>query len=279
MSDPALAVVFVLLAWWLSTGTVMVLNGLRRATFRRTLIGASALALVGLYGLHWSSQHQSGLAAYLAFCCALVVWAWHELSFLLGFVTGSRREPCPPGAVGWQRFTLATAAVIHHEVALALTQLAMVGLTWGAPNQVGTWTFLLLWIMRLSAKFNLFLGVRNITEEFIPTHLRYLVSYFRRARINPLMPVSVLSASAVVVHLAIEASADGATGFVLVGRTLLATLLGLAVLEHVFLAFPMPDALLWRWAIRPGHGDAIGERLTAVGDGQKQKLRDVGGPP
>ena len=36
------------------------------------------------------------------------------------------------------------------------------------PNQVATWTFALLWVMRLSAKFNLFLGVRNRGEEFGP---------------------------------------------------------------------------------------------------------------
>lgn len=37
------------------------------------------------------------------------------------------------------------------------------------------------------------------------------------------------------------------------GGTLVATMLGLGLLEHVFLAVPLPDAMLWRWVIR---GDA-----------------------
>ena len=41
----------------------------------------------------------------------------------------------------------------------------MVALTWGGANQVGTWTFLVLWVMRLSAKLNVFLGVPNLTER------------------------------------------------------------------------------------------------------------------
>ena len=197
MADHLFAAGFVLVAWWFSTGVILLMDGLPRSTFRFSLTGASVLALGGLYGLYWSSGLDSRPAAYLAFSFALLVWAWHELTFLLGIVTGPRKAPCPPDARGWRRFGYATAAMIHHEVALALTLLAVVALTWGAPNQVGTWTFLVLWIMRLSAKLNVFLGVRNLTTEFIPQHLRYLLSYFRRARLNPLMPVSLLVASAV----------------------------------------------------------------------------------
>jgi putative photosynthetic complex assembly protein 2 len=42
------------------------------------------------------------------------------------------------------------------------------------PNQVGTGTFAVLWVMRISAKLNLFLGVRNLSEELLPPHLAYL---------------------------------------------------------------------------------------------------------
>ena len=250
MIDHWLAALFVLAVWWLSTGLVLGMVWLKASTFRFSLAGFSVLALAGLAGLSWSAQQATSAGAYLAFASALAVWGWHELTFLLGAVTGPRKEPCPPGAVGWRRFALATATVIHHEVAMAMTLAAVVALTWGAPNQVGTWTFLVMWIMRLSAKFNVFLGVRNLSEEFIPDHLRYLPSYFRRARMNPLMPFSILGARAVATGLAAEALSSGATPFVLVGRTLVATILALAVVEHVFLALPVPDAVLWRWAIR-----------------------------
>jgi putative photosynthetic complex assembly protein 2 len=254
IKDQLLAALFVLIAWWSSTGVILLIDGQPRSTFRFSVTGASVLALLGLGGLSWVSRNDSQHAAYLAFVCALAVWAWHELTFLLGLVTGPRKDPCPPDARGWRRFAYATAAIIYHELALAGTLLAVVALTWGAPNQVGTWTFFVLWIMRLSAKLNVFLGVRNLATEFIPAHLRYLLSYFRKARMNPLMPVSLLLGGAVVVHLFTAVDGGAATGAVAVGRTLVATLLALAVLEHLFLMLPLPDALLWRWALRAGHG-------------------------
>lgn len=247
MLDPLWAVLFVLLAWWLSTGAILVLDGLPRPTFRISLAGVGVLALAGLCGLAYSSRLDSRRGAYLAFCSALAVWAWHELAFLLGALTGPRKAPCPPAARGLVRFRLATAAVLYHELALAATLLAVLALTHHAPNQVGAHCFLVLWTMRISAKLNVFLGVRNLSTEFIPAHLHYLLSYFRKARMNPLMPVSLLLASAVLVHLINAPAAEGAAA---VGRALVATLLGLAVLEHVFLVLPLPDALLWRWALR-----------------------------
>lgn len=51
--------------------------------------------------------------------------------------------------------------------------------------------------MRTSAKVNLFLGARNLSEEFLPPHLRYMESFFRRRAVNLLFPVSVTVASLV----------------------------------------------------------------------------------
>lgn len=254
MADVLIAVLFVLFAWWGSTGVILLMDGLPRWTFRFSLGGMTALALGGLYGLYATANMESRAGAYGAFASALLVWAWHELTFLLGVITGPRKDPCPPDASGWQRFRYATATVLHHELALFATLLVVVGLTYGAPNQVGTGTFLVLWTMRLSAKLNLFLGVRNFTSDFIPAHLRYLLSYFRMARLNPLMPVSLGAAGIVVVRLCGDALAADAALFVQVGRTIVATILGLAMLEHLFLVLPVPDDLLWRWALRGGHG-------------------------
>ncbi len=270
MSEHARAALFVVLAWWASTGVVLWVDGLPRSTFRFSLGAATALALGGLFGLWWSSGLDTGGAAYLAFTSALVLWGWHELTFLLGIVTGPRKTACPPGARGWARFRYATAAVLHHELALALTLAAVLALTWGAPNQVGARTFLVLWVMRLSAKLNVFLGVRNLTERFLPEHLRYLLSYFRRAAWNPLMPVSLLAAGGVLVWLVAQPVPADAPALAAVGKTLVATLLGLAVLEHLFLALPVPDAMLWSWALRRGAGPGEARRpdlgVTPAGD-------------
>ena len=251
MSDHVLSALFVLFSWWISTGVILLLDGLPRWTFRFSVTGLGGLALGSLYGLWYSSRFASKPMAYLAFGCALGVWAFHELTFLLGLVTGPRKAPCPPDAVGWRRFVYATAAILYHELVLFFSLLFIFALTRGAPNQVGTETFFVLWIMRLSAKFNVYLGVRNLTTEFIPAHLRYLLSYFRKARLNPLMPVSIALASVVV------------------ARTLVATLLAMAVLEHLFLTLPVPDALLWRWAVRSGHGPGTTDAATERRDGNE----------
>lgn len=254
MNEHARAALFVVVAWWASTGAILWVDGLPRSTFRFSLGAATALALGGLFGIWSSSGMETSGAAYLAFSSALALWGWHELTFLLGVVTGPRKTACPAGARGWARFRYATAVVIHHELALVLTLAAVLALTWGAPNQVGARTFLVLWVMRLSAKLNVFLGVRNLTERFIPEHLRYMLSYFRRARWNPLMPVSLLAAGAVFVYLVLQPVPAEASALATVGKTLVATILGLAVLEHLFLALPVPDAMLWRWVMRRDAG-------------------------
>ncbi|MEX1366983.1 MAG: putative photosynthetic complex assembly protein PuhE [Nannocystaceae bacterium] len=249
MNEHALAIVSVVVVWWLSTGVVLRIVWLPRSTHRISLAIFSVAAVAAMYGLVWASNETSVGAAYLGFGCSLAVWAWHELSFLLGVISGPRKVPARPEASGWQRFRDATATVIHHEIALAATAIAVVGLTWGAPNQVATGTFLVLWIMRLSAKLNVFVGVRNLSEEFIPPHLRYLTSYFRRSSFSPLMFVSVFGASLALLPLASEALTADAGSLAVSGHTIVATMLAMAIIEHVFLALPLPDSVLWSWIL------------------------------
>lgn len=250
MNDHALAIGSVVVTWWLSTAVVLRIVWLPRATHRYTMAIFSALAVVAIYAVVRASTESTIGAAYLGFGSALAIWAWHELTFLLGMISGPRKLACPPEAFGWPRFRYATLAVIHHEVALAVTALGLVVITWNSPNQVATWTFLVLWVMRLSAKLNVFVGVRNLAEDFIPPHLRYLTSYFRRGRLTPLMVVSLAGASLALLPLAGGSLAAGASGFSRAGHTLVATMLGLAIVEHLFLALALPDAALWRWILR-----------------------------
>lgn len=252
MNSIVFAVGFVLLSWWFSTGLILVLNGLPRSTFPYSLGATSALALSGLAALVLGSRSTTPAAAYVGFCGALAMWAWHELTFLLGIITGPRKTPCPPDAQGWKRFRYATEVVIHHQLALAGSVVLVVLLTWHQPNQVGAQTLLVLWVMRLSAELNVFLGVRNLTEEFVPMRLRYMLSYFRRRRLNALMPLSVFAGSAAVIWLARQAAV--APAFMAIAQTLVAAILALAVIEHIFLALPVPDAVLWRWAVRLRRG-------------------------
>jgi len=250
MSDHVTAALVVVLAWWASTGVVLRLVWMAPRTRPvsvgiLSLLGAAALVVV-----HQTASTATASGAYLAFAGALAIWAWHELVFLLGWITGPRRGPCPPGVKGWRRFRYATEVLIHHELALFASLVLVVAATWGAVNQVATYTFGVLWVMRLSAKLNVFFGVRNLTQEFVPPHLRYLTSYFVRAPFNPLMPASLLLGAAGVAWLAAPALASGAGVFIVTGHTLVATILTLAVVEHLCLVLPLPDAWLWRWVVK-----------------------------
>jgi putative photosynthetic complex assembly protein 2 len=191
------------------------------------------------------AQETGVAAAYLSFASGLLVWAWAELAFLTGIITGARRLPCPADVSLRTRFALATRAVLHHELALAGLGLLVLALSWGGANQVGAWTFGVLWIMRLSAKLNIFLGVRNFGEALLPAHLHYLTSYFRRARMNPLFPASLALGLGITLWCASAAAAAPYGSGLQTGALILATLAALAVLEHVFLLLPVPLDGLW----------------------------------
>lgn len=245
------ALAFALLAWWFGTGAILYLHRLPTRTHASSGVGLTGLAGLAFVGLILSARSSSVGAAYLAFASALVVWAWHELVFLFGWLTGPRKLPCPEGIREARRFRFATEVVLHHELALAATALLIVGLTWSGPNQVGTWTFAVLWLMRISAKLNVYLGVRNLTEEFIPKHLQYMKSYFRvRRRLNHLMPLSVGLALSGLGWLVWRYHGPSVTEAERVGAMLVGTLLALAALEHLFLVLPVPDKRLWMWAMR-----------------------------
>ncbi len=242
--------VFTLLLWWASTGLILYIDGLPRRTFKWTLSGAGGLWLLAMWQLHATAGDASVGGAYIAFCAALGVWAWHEMALLMGLVTGPRRTACPPGARGWPRVRYAIEAVLYHELALLL-QFGLLGLMLhDAANQVGLCSFAILYVMRLSAKLNVFLGVRNLNEKWLPPNLRYLHSYFRQRAANSLFPLSVIC-STVLAGMAWQAALDPASdAFHAAAGSFAATLFTLATLEHGLMVLPLSADALWGWAWR-----------------------------
>ncbi len=243
-------VLYTLFIWWFSTGIILYLDGLPRHTFRWSMLGATALLLTACYGLAVSSTDTSVVGAYTAFTCGVMVWAWVEMSFLMGFITGSWRSVCPPDCGQWRRFFYAVQAILYHELVIIALLMAIIALTWNAENQIGMWTFLTLWLMRLSTKLNLFLGVRNLSEEFLPEHLHYLKTFFTRKPMNLLFPFSITLGTIAAVLLVLHIPAPETSAFHAIGLTLIATLLILAILEHWFLVLPLPFEALWRWGLK-----------------------------
>ena len=165
---------FTIFVWWFSTGFILWLDRLAPKFFPRIMVINTLVLMAAFYGLSISSRSDTVASTYCAFTCALLIWGWQELGFLLGYVTGSRRTACPEGATGWRRARYAFEAVNHHELALILLGVGIFLISIDATNLTGLWTFVILWLMRQSAKLNIFFGVLNLNENFLPNHLKYL---------------------------------------------------------------------------------------------------------
>lgn len=250
------AVVIAFLSWWIATGAVILLVRRKVPHALYLILPASALAIAGMGTLFAVAGMTSVAAVYTAFFAALLIWAFHEVTFLLGHVTGPRRLPCPPGAKGRLRFQLAFAAVRDHELGLFLTAAALIVIFAGAANPFGWMLFALMWVMRLMTKLNVFLGAPNAVSDILPERMDYLTSYFRTDRVHPFFIVSVVAITAlftVCVFMAASAVVPGA----IVGWSLLATFAFLGLIEHLFLVLPVRDAALWGWAVGKGGGGFI----------------------
>jgi putative photosynthetic complex assembly protein 2 len=240
---------FALFVWWFSTGIIMYLDGLPKRTFRWSMLGGTVVFAICLWGHAGTADDATVKGAYLAFTFGLLAWGWQEMSFYMGYVTGPRTEPCPDGCSSWRRFGYAVQACLWHELGIVVTAVAVVWLTWGGANQIGAWTFLMLLGMKLSAKLNVFLGVRNLNEEFLPEHLSFLKSYLKEKPMNLLFPFSITIPTVIAVILGQRALAVDASSFEAVGYTFLTVLLALAILEHWLLVLPLPAAALWHWSL------------------------------
>lgn len=248
-SGHILPVAVTVVIWFLATGLVAWLDNLDRRTFPRSLALGALVGVSGLVATLLTMGFATVWGAYAAFAAAIMVWSWHEIGFLTGAVTGPRREPCPRGADTWERFACASATMIHHEIALAVTALLLISLTWGAPNSLAAMTFALLYVMRLSTKLNMFHGVPNASTDILPPHLGYLKSYFGPRRFGWPLAVSIAGSLALAAWLGTLAWNAPSGSAEAVGASLLFALAALGALEHLFLALPMRDGALWGWAL------------------------------
>jgi putative photosynthetic complex assembly protein 2 len=246
----ALPALYALFIWWFSTGVIMYLDGLPRKTFKWSILGATLLMVFSLWGVYASRNDASVEGAYCAFSCGLLAWGWQEISFYMGFVTGTRKEPCPEGCSGWKHFGHAIQTSLWHELAIIAMGVVIVALTWGAKNQIGMWTFMVLWWMHQSAKLNVFLGVRNLNEEFLPEHLQFLKSFLTKKPMNLLFPLSITISTVILVKLVQAAVHAHGSHFDAAGFCFLAMLMGLAIVEHWLLMLPLPAAALWGWSLK-----------------------------
>ncbi len=244
------AAAYAVFVWWFCTGVIFYLDGLPKRTYWVSIGAATFIAACAIIGIIASSRVETVSSAYVAFTCAVLIWGWQEMLFLMGVLAGPSKAPLPDGVSETTRFKLATRSVIHHELALFGVGILLVALTWRSPNQVGGATYMLLWLMRLSAKLNLFVGVRNTYAHLLPAHIAYLGSYFRqRTTVSKFFVVSTTFAALLTVSLWLLVAYEWSLVVSQTGAALVASLMTLAVIEHFFLVLPIPMERLWSAAL------------------------------
>lgn len=250
--SPWIAAMIALFVWWFSTGAILmaVKYADRKGEAARvhTMLLATPLLLVGLYGLWFSASDVSIFSVYVAFLSALALWGWIELSFLTGVITGPNTYPLPDDVTESERFIRAWGTVAYHELALLAGLIAVVGFAWGEANAFGMWTYAILYFARVSAKLNLYLGVRKIQIDFLPDALSHLPSHFRTRMMNLLFPVSITGLS-FAAFCWLERLYAAETAAQIEGFALLTALTVLALFEHWMMVLPIPDERLWRWML------------------------------
>jgi putative photosynthetic complex assembly protein 2 len=244
---------FALFVWWFSTGAILWVVSRADRGGRDGFVNAVVLGLpflvAGGVGIRASLDDPGLAGVYLGFVSAILIWGWIELAFLAGVITGPYARPCPPGVEGLQRFLRAWGAIAYSEMALIAATVLLVLASQGAENTVGMWTFVVLFAARITAKINVYLGVPNINEEFLPSPVRHISTHFRKAPMNGFFPWSVTLLTFALACW-IERIVDAGPGTVeAAGFALLAALTALALFEHWMMVLPLPDAALWSWAL------------------------------
>ena len=256
-----LPILATLALWWGSTGVILHLDSQDRRTFVSSILGAGILLAVSLWLVSITASETTPSSAYVAFGCGIALWGGQLLAFYTGFVTGPNKVAYVPGATRASRFIQAVNTSLYHELAAAAGAGLLIVLTYGQPNTVALWTYLILWLMHESAKLNVFLGVPNLGEDLIPDHLAYLTSFMRRKPMNALFPFSVTGGTIAAVFLFERALRADANGFQTVSFTMLSALMALAVVEHWFLVAPLDANAMWRGFRRKSGASAVASAL------------------
>lgn len=237
----ALAAIFTILVWW---GSTQVLMWLVRIPSRWVLNGvALALFAASLTVAHLVSGEKDVAGVYMGFAAGIGLWAAYEITFLSGTVVGFEVKARGTGLLS--RAYEAVCAILWHELVLIATLIGLTVLFWSAANPIPLCTFALLYVMRASAKVNLFLGARNLCTEFLPAHVAHLGKHFRKAPLNPLFGFSVLAgtmAAAFLLRAALDPSVEPASAAF---AALLAMLTALGTLEHWLMLTPLSPLSLW----------------------------------
>ena len=253
---PWVAALLAVFCWWFLTGLLLFIvkkvDQINENAHHVITISFIPLLILGCF-MYWNTLFSITLASvYYSFLGSLFIWAWFELAFLTGFMTGPIKKPCPPNMPNKERFVHAWYNVAYSELILLAVLLIMTFVSINSDNRVGLWTFWILFCARICAKLNLFLGVPNVNSEFLPTPVKHLASYFKVGSTSWFFPLSISGISFTLFFWVDKIFSIKSDDILVVGYTLLASLTALALVEHWFMVVSVKDAELWKWMLPRG---------------------------
>jgi putative photosynthetic complex assembly protein 2 len=258
---------FVVVLWGVSSAVIFYLDSLHPRTFPTSMAAATAVLVLSAIAIWTLREDHSLFALYSSFAAGLLAWGWTEMALYMGYITGPNKQRCAHGCKGIKHFGHAVSANLWHELVVILFAL----LIWLTGNTAATHCFIMLWLMHLSARLNVFLGVRNVSAEFVPDHMDVLKGFLRKRNMNALFPFSCLVLVALIFWLAQKPQ----TPDVVMATTLAA----IGLLEHVLLMLPLPVEKLWTWSLSRDAKPQSQNKPNRTTDNQrKANLRVIGVP-
>ena len=223
--------------WSGSTAVIFYLDSLPTRTFKISMAAASFVLIVCAIAMWQLRDQTSTFAIAVSFAAGLLAWGWTEMALYMGYITGPRKQRCADTCSGLGHFGHAVSANLWHEIAVIVFAV----LIYFSGNETAFWAYTMLWLMHLSARLNVFLGVRNVSAEFVPDHMDVLKGFLRRRNMNPLFPFSCVALVVLTTYLVLLPQTFSVT--------MAATLTVIGLLEHVLLMLPLPTEKLWTWSL------------------------------
>lgn len=218
--------------WWAATGVTL---AMQRSAFASvaSVTTATVFALVGCLLIVKSRDETTVRGARLAFLGSGLIWWFCSTLFYAG--VGIRiSDSIQTGPRSLALALQAIEATVRPDLVGVFALILAAVLVRRKPNRTAFWTLLVFFGTLQTAKINVFMGVRNSGVDWLPEHLVGLSRFFGPPQNSPLLPVTIVAlAACFLVTGAMSRAATSAFGKHML--MMLSLLLGLGLLEHVFL--------------------------------------------
>ena len=253
MESKFFTILLTIFLWWFSTG--LILYAIRRVDFsskinhRSFALYCLPLLIIGIIGFVFTINNLTVQTVYISFISSLCIWGWFEIAFLSGLITGKIKSKCEEGKRGLKRFIFAWKTINHSELALIFVTISLFIIVYKEANNFGFLTFAILYIARVCAKINFYLGVPYINFDFFPKPISYMKSLFKISNPSFFWILSV----AFLFYLSMINAQNSLSADITypssIGYILISSLTFLALFEHLCMVIPFTETRLWSWML------------------------------